>query len=244
MRIYLIVASLFFILTACKKQSVKTDKVSVVDSAMLKEGWVQLFDGKSFDGWHSYLKDSITNQWKVEDGMMIYAPDPEKNQGVNNLITDKKYKNFELSLEWKIPADGNSGVFYGILEDEKFVVPYMTAPEVQIRDYSSNPEFTDLKQMSGAVFGIIGPEKDMSNKPGEWNHFLIKIDHTKNRGSVTLNGVEVTKFPVNNEAWDDLVSKSKFNDWEGFGSSNNGHIGLQDHGHGVRFRNIMIKELD
>jgi len=208
------------------------------------KGWVDLFDGKSFEGWHTYLRDTISSQWQIEDGVMFYKPDPDKNQGVNNLVTDKKYKNFILSMDWKISVDGNSGVFYGILEDEKFVVPYMTAPEIQIRDYTNIEDFNDHQQMSGAIFGIVGIENDVAKKAGEWNQFLIKIDHKNNIGSVTLNGKEVANYPVNGDSWKALINNSKFAGWEGFGIHEEGPIGLQDHAHGVWFRNIRIKELE
>jgi len=240
-----LIAFMFLVLVAsCKNEVNKNaEKETSVDLGS-DEDWTYLFDGKSFDGWHTYLRDTISSQWQIEDGVLFYSPDPDKAQGMNNLVTDKKYKNYELSLEWKISVDGNSGVFYGVLEDEKYVVPYMTAPEIQIRDYTNIPDFTDHQQMSGAIFGIVGVEKDVANKAGEWNHFLIKIDHDKNAGSVILNSKEVANFPVNGEAWNALVGNSKFKDWEGFGITQKGHIGLQDHAHGVWFRNIKIKELE
>jgi hypothetical protein len=243
MKNILIAFVLFSLIVSCKNEEKKIDKET---GAELKsdEDWTYLFDGKSFDGWHTYLRDTISDQWKIEDGVMFYMPDPDKAQGMNNLVTDKKYKNYVLSLEWKISVDGNSGIFYGVLEDEKYVVPYMTAPEIQIRDYTNIPDFTDKQQMSGAIFGIVGVEKDVARKAGEWNQFLIKIDHNENIGLVVLNDEEVANFPVNGEAWDTLVADSKFNDWEGFGITQEGHIGLQDHAHGVWFRNIKIKELD
>jgi len=172
----------------------------------------------------------------------VYRPHPDSAHGMNNLITKKRYGSFELALEWKIEKDGNSGVFYGILEDEKYVVPYMTAPEVQLRDYSSNPEFNDNKQMSGAIFGIIGPESDVAKPAGEWNELFISIDRDKNLGKVVLNGIELFSYPVQGEAWRQMVNDSKFKDWEGFGIDQTGHIGLQDHAHEVWFRNIRIKE--
>ena len=243
MKNFLIAFVLMSFLASCKNDEKKIAKETVVDLTT-DEDWTYLFDGKSFDGWHTYLIDTISDQWQIEDEVMFYKPDPDKAQGMNNLVTDKKYKNYELSLEWKISVDGNSGVFYGVLEDEKYVVPYMTAPEIQIRDYSNIADFTDKEQMSGAIFGIVGIETDVAHKAGEWNHFLIKIDHNENVGSVVLNDKEVAKFPVNGEAWNALVADSKFKDWEGFGITQEGHIGLQDHAHGVWFRNIKIKVLD
>lgn len=243
MKQFLIAFVFISLLVSCKNEEKKIDKETVIDLKS-DEDWSYLFDGKSFDGWHTYLRDTISDQWKIKDEVLFYSPDPDKAQGMNNLVTDRKYRNYVLSLEWKISIDGNSGVFYGVLEDEKYVVPYMTAPEIQIRDYTNIADFTDKQQMSGAIFGIVGVEKDVSRKAGEWNQFLIKIDHNENIGLVVLNDKEVANFPVNGEAWNTLVADSKFKDWEGFGITQEGHIGLQDHAHGVWFRNIKIKELD
>jgi hypothetical protein len=216
---------------ACKKQTAE------------EEGWVNLFDGTNLDAWRTYMKESVEGDWEISDGALIYRPNPDSAHGMNNIITKKKYGSFELALEWKIEKDGNSGVFYGILEDEKYVVPYMTAPEVQLRDYSSSPEFNDNKQMSGAIFGIIGPEKDVARPAGQWNELLLRVDRAENLGKVVLNGVELFTYPVQGEEWEKMVNDSKFKDWEGFGIQKTGHIGLQDHAHEVWFRNIKIREL-
>ena len=216
---------------ACKKQAAE------------EEGWVYLFDGTNLDAWRTYMKESVEGDWQISDGALVYMPNPDSAHGMNNIITKKKYGSFELALEWKIEKDGNSGVFYGILEDKKYVVPYMTAPEVQLRDYSSNPEFNDNKQMSGAIFGIIGPEKDVARPAGQWNELLLRVDRDENLGKVVLNGVELYTYPVQGEEWEKMVNDSKFKDWDGFGIQKTGHIGLQDHAHEVWFRNIKIREL-
>lgn len=228
--IYLVVIALSVM--SCKKQ------------AALEEGWVSLFDGSNLDAWRTYMKDGVEGDWEISGDALVYRPNPDSAHGMNNLITKKKYGSFELALEWKIEKDGNSGVFYGILEDEKYVVPYMTAPEVQLRDYSSDPDFSDNKQMSGAIFGIIGPEEDLARPAGEWNELFLRVDRGRNLGQVVLNGVELFTYPVQGEAWRKMVNDSKFKDWEGFGIQETGHIGLQDHAHEVWFRNIRIKELE
>jgi hypothetical protein len=97
------------------------------------------------------------------------------------------------------------------------------------------------------------------NPHGEWNHLLLRVDHTKNEGSITFNGQFVYSFPLYGPEWDELVSRSKFSDDEYyknlkpdhpyftyapfFGKFKSGKIGLQDHGWDVRFRNIKIREL-
>ena len=232
MRTRFIVALMIALATlACKKQAAE------------EEGWVYLFDGTTLDAWRTYMKESVEGDWQISDGALVYMPNPDSAHGMNNIITKKKYGSFELALEWKIEKDGNSGVFYGILEDKKYVVPYMTAPEVQLRDYSSNPEFNDNKQMSGAIFGIIGPEKDVARPAGQWNELLLRVDRNENLGKVVLNGVELYTYPVQGEEWEKMVNDSKFKDWDGFGMQKTGHIGLQDHAHEVWFRNIKIREL-
>lgn len=226
-----------------KKENESATESSEQKSTELADGWVYLFDGTSLDAWRTYRNDSITGEWEISEGALVYRPHPDSAHGMNNLITRKKYKSFELALEWKIEKDGNSGVFYGILEDEKYVVPYMTAPEVQLRDYSSDPNFDDKLQMSGAIFGIVGPEENAARPAGEWNELFVTVDRLNNRGRVVLNGKELFNYPVGGEEWQKLVEASKFKDWEGFSTTELGHIGLQDHAHEVWFRNIRIKEL-
>ncbi len=246
---YSIICSLGIIMTASCEKSVEknpgeTDKESKEQKSQeLEDGWVYLFDGTNLDAWRTYMKDTITGEWEISDRALVYRPHPDSAHGMNNLITRKKYKSFELALDWKIEKDGNSGVFYGILEDEKYVVPYMTAPEVQLRDYSSDPNFDDKLQMSGAIFGIVGPERDAARPAGEWNELFVSIDRTKNLGRVVMNGVELFSYPVRGKEWQKLVEASKFKDWEGFSATEVGHIGLQDHAHEVWFRNIRVKEL-
>ena len=235
------------VIAACdkpvEKKAIDSDVKSEHNAPELEDGWVYLFDGTNLDAWRTYMKDSITGEWEIDNSALVYRPHPDSAHGMNNLITRKKYESFELALEWKIEQDGNSGVFYGILEDEKYVVPYMTAPEVQLRDYSSDPDFNDNLQMSGAIFGIVGPEQDVARPAGEWNELYISVDRVKNLGKVVLNGKELYNYAVRGEQWQKLVEASKFKDWEGFSSTETGHIGLQDHAHEVWFRNIRIKEI-
>ena len=86
---------------------------------------------------------------------------------------------------------------------------------------------------------------------GNWNHVLIKIDHSNNVGSVTMNGELAYSYPLSGNEWDELVSQSKFNPETKrpdatyapkFGTYKTGKISLQDHGNNVKFRNIKIRE--
>jgi hypothetical protein len=85
--------------------------------------------------------------------------------------------------------------------------------------------------------------KDMTKPVGAWNTMVITINHKTNEGSVELNGETVVEFPVNDPEWGEMVANSKFADWEYFAKYPTGKIALQDHGDGVAYKNIKIKEL-
>ena len=60
-----------------------------------KDGWIQLFDGKTTKGWHTYGKSTVTKSWKVEDGT-IHLDSKEKLGG--DLVTDEEFENYDLKL--------------------------------------------------------------------------------------------------------------------------------------------------
>jgi hypothetical protein len=209
--------------------------------------WTYLFNGEDLDGWHIYQKGKQNfNGWYVTDGVLVF--DPEKRTEASNadLVSDKKFTSFELQLEWMISEEGNSGVFWGVVEEDQYEHTYQTGPEVQILD-DNWKEYVDERgniQRAGSIFNIMAPSEVVSKPAGEWNHYLIHIDHKENEGFVIFNDVRILEFPVNGTEWRALVAGSAFKDWPGFGKSQTGHIALQDHGNQVAFRNIKIRELD
>lgn len=207
-----------------------------------KSDWVYLFDGTNFDSWRGYLADNMYPEWTIEDGAMVLTPSKE---GGKNIITKDNFTNFELSLEWKISEGGNSGIFWSVFEDPKFNEAYQTGPEIQVLDNERHPDALANPKFhqAGALYDMVQPVQDVCKPAGEWNLCIIKVNHKTNEGSVTLNGTEIVKFPVHGEAWDKMVENSKFKGWEGFGKHQTGHIGLQDHGNKVWFRDIKIKRL-
>lgn len=228
--------------TENQEEIVETENMS--DREEQKEQEVtMLFNGKNLDGWKAYNSDEIT-QWKVEDDAIAFSPAEGERSGSENLITEEEFTNFELSLEWKISEGGNSGIMWGVQEDEKFDEPYLTGPEIQILDNEKHPDAKNgpIRQ-AGALYDMVPPSKDVTKPVGEWNQVVIRIDHEENLGSVTLNGKKITEFPVHGEEWDKMVEGSKFKDWEDFGAHRTGHIALQDHDDKVWFRNIKIREL-
>ena len=87
------------------------------------------------------------------------------------------------------------------------------------------------------------PSKIVSKPAGEWNHYLLHIDHKENIGYVIFNEVEVVRFPVHGPEWEAMIAKSGFAKWPDFGMARTGHITLQEYGGKVAFRNIKIRTL-
>jgi len=243
-----------------KKKSVDTEDTEVKEMVSEKEapintltqveiadGWLLLFDGKTSEGWRGYKKDYFPNGWKIVDGTLqcIGTGRGEAgNKEGGDIIYDKVFQNFNLSLEWKISEGGNSGIFY--LGQEELDYIWKTAPEMQVLDNEKHPDAKlgkDGNRMAGSLYDLI-PAKPQNAKPvGEWN----KIEITVYKGTVVhkMNGVNVLEYHLWTPEWNELVANSKFPelnaDWSDVGSK--GYLGLQDHGDDVWYRNIKIKEL-
>jgi hypothetical protein len=243
MRKILFFATLVITISSCKQDKNEPTAAEPVQVEVNKElEWISLFDGTSFDKWRGYLTDNMYPEWSIEDGAMIFTPGEE---GGKNIITKDTFTNFELSLEWKISEGGNSGFFWGVFEDAKYPEAYQTGPEIQVLDNERHPDALANPKFhqAGALYDMVQPEHDVCKPAGEWNVCVLKVNHETNEGSVTLNGTEIVTFPVHGEQWDNMVENSKFKGWEGFGKHQTGHIGLQDHGDKVSFKNIKIREL-
>ena len=242
-------AILALLIIGCKEaKKENTEAVEEMEETVEMTGnneWEPLFDGESFTGWHEYLKDNVSDNWKIEDGaMVLYPPENHENGEQSNLVSDNTYTDFVLSLDWKISEGGNSGVMWGVKEIDSLGQPYLTGPEIQVLDNEGHPDGKNgTSHRSGALYDMVSPTEDVTKPVGEWNTMVITVNHETNEGNVVLNGVKVVDFPVNDPEWGEMVSTSKFADWEQFGKYPTGKIALQDHGNGVAFKNIKIKEL-
>jgi hypothetical protein len=112
-------------------------KVNKLTKKEKKEGWVLLFDGKKFDGWRQCNGTSMPANWVIEEDAMkvVIGEGKSPGQGANGDIVygAKKFKNFELSIDWKASKMANSGIFFNVREVPGKPV-YYAAPEIQVLD--------------------------------------------------------------------------------------------------------------
>ncbi len=201
--------------------------------------WVSLFDGKTTNGWHKYGGGPAGSGWKATDGVLYL--DPAARSG-EDIVTDKEYENFDLKLEWKISEGGNSGIMFDVNEDPaKYKDTYNTGPEMQVLDNERNEDGKIYKHHAGDLYDLIACKKETVKPVGEWN--LVEIKVLNGILGFYLNGENVVSATMWDDNWNELVAGSKFKSMPGFGTFKKGHIGLQDHGFMVSFRNIKIKEL-
>ncbi|MDX9880663.1 MAG: DUF1080 domain-containing protein [Prolixibacteraceae bacterium] len=234
-------AGLFF---AAPSFAQKANKLSKKEK---KDKWVLLFNGKNFDGWRQCNGMAMPANWVIEDNAMkVFTGEgkkPGQGAGGDILFGEKKFKNFELSIDWKAGEMANSGIFYYVREVPGKPI-YYAAPEVQVLD---NEKATDNKvasHLAGSLYDMIAADPKTVKPVGQWNTCLIKV--VDGKATHTMNGVEVLSYTLWTPEWDKLVQNSKFKNFPGFteGIAKEGFIGLQDHGYTVWFRNIKIRELD
>ena len=114
---------------------------------------IELFNGKNLDGW-KVMGDKKASHWEVADGIM---KNPVKGA---NIVTDRKFKDFKLHVEFRVPQHGNSGVYL------------RGRYEVQVED-SFGQQVNG--QMVGAIYTRIIPKVNAARKPGEWQTFDITL---------------------------------------------------------------------
>lgn len=201
-----------------KKQYLMKSKIAfafLLFNIYLSSAQISLFNGKDLDGWTIHG----TELWYVEDGLLVCESGPDKAYGY--LSTNSYYDDFELTLEFKQEANGNSGVFIrSTVEGTK-----VSGWQVEVAPPGSD---------TGGIYESYGrgwlikpdPAKDNALKMGEWNQMKIRVEG--NQVYTWLNGVAMVALE------DEKIGKGK------------GAVALQIHDGGgikVRWRNLILTEL-
>lgn len=202
-------------------------------------GWKLLFDGSTTTGWRGYNMDIFPDCWAIEDGCLTMNTIGGAES--QDIITDKIYKNFAISVDYKITPEANSGVLFQIKEDAVYEFPYETGPEVQIIDDEGWPGQLEEWQKSGANYAMYTASEKAYKPVGEWNNLVICVKD--NKVTQILNGIVVVEYVKYSDEWNLLRNSGKWADYPDYGKYDEGHISLQNHGSKVWFRNIKLKEL-
>ena len=194
--------------------SINLYSCSSSDSAKDSE-YRQLFNGEDLSGWTIHG----TEKWYVEEGDLICESGPDEEYGY--LSTNDKFKNFELILEFKQGADGNSGVFF------RSSIEGVKISGWQVEVAPPNHDTGGIYESYGRGWLVrIPEEKENILQMGEWNKMKIRVvdDNVK----TWLNGNQMVDFT------DEKIG-------EGYG-----FVALQIHSGGgikIRWRNLKIMEL-
>jgi hypothetical protein len=213
----------------------------------IQNGWELLWDGSTTNGWRRADQAAFPAKgWEIKDRMLTVL-DSGGGESVNggDILTIKKYGNFELSLDFMLSKGANSGIKYYVVEGLNNGTGSAIGLEFQLLDDQNHP---DAKMGVGgnrtiaSLYDLIPALADkVVNPVGEWNNARIvaKNNHIEH----WLNGKKVVEYDRGTQIYRALVQKSKYSVYPGFGEAPEGHILLQDHGNRVSFKNIKIKEL-
>jgi hypothetical protein len=212
---------------------------NTLDKKEKKKGWRLLFDGQTTHGWHGYNMKNFPACWTIEDGSLTMN---SKGGGEDqDIITDKTYRNFALSLEYKLTKSANSGIIFQVAEDRKYKFPYETGPEFQVIDHENWPDKLEDWQINGANYAMYPPLVKPYRAVGDWNQLFLVVKG--NEVTQILNGKVVVHYTKNSEEWLKLRNSGKWLNFPDWGKFDEGYISLQNHGTKVWYRNIKIKEL-
>jgi hypothetical protein len=250
-------------IASCKTEQ-KVDTETNASTETVTNEWMVLFDGSSTEGWRAYNGDALPPGWAIKDGTLTFATEQilEKDYdytGSKDIIYGaEEFDNFELYVEWKIPAGGNSGIFYHLKEG--YDGPPVVSPEYQLIDdegytkihditdynkslgYTENPEELKPLQQTASDYAMHPADANKTLYPvGEWNS--SKIVFTPEKVEHWLNDKKVLEFVPWSDEWYEKKNSDKWKNSPDYGKFKTGYIGFQDHGSDLSFRNIKIKKL-
>jgi hypothetical protein len=232
-----------------------TVPLNQLSEAETAAGWRLLWDGQTTTGWRSPQTETFpVSGWSIHDGVLTTSPNGgHESAGGGDIITLRRYANFELSVEFRITPGANSGIKLFVQPNiapltktgEKAAVGSAIGLEFQILDDQLHPDAKlghNGDRTVGSLYDLIPAPADKQVRPiGEWN--LARILSQGGKVQFWLNGVKTVEFERGSADFRRRVAASKYRNIPEFGEWADGHILLQEHGTEVSFRNIKIREL-
>lgn len=209
---------------------------NTLDAEEKAAGFRLLFDGTSSAAWTGYRMDHVPEKWRVEQGTLHFQGGGPGEGG--DLMTRESFGDFELRLEWRLEARGNSGIMVRATEDKN--APFENAVEMQALD-AAHADGKSLFTSAGACYGMYPTNPAAHRATGEWNEARIIAQGTKLR--FFLNGTLTADVDTSSDDWQTKLRQTKFHRWPSFSTNQQGHIVLQDHGDPVWYRHIRVKSL-
>ena len=224
---------------------VQAQTLNTLSDQEKKQGWKLLFNGRNTAGWHTYGGKPVGSAWQIEDSALkLNVPNRIGNKAPNggDLVTDAVVSgDFEFKAEWKVERFTNSGIFFFVQEEPQYKNIYDTGLELQVLDDAIYEGADENKHRAGDFFSVANARVREIQPVGGWNtvQFILK----KNKLTVYLNGFSIQEHDLASADWKQRVASSKLNNSPLSKGRFTGHIGLQDWGSTVWFRNIKMRAL-
>jgi hypothetical protein len=183
--------------------------------------------------WRGYRQAEFPAQsWAAEgDALRALANGPQVD-----LVSRRRFGDFDLGFQWRLPIGGNSGLLYRVSETPP--AAWQSGPEMQLLDDSEHPDGRVPETSCGALYGLHQPQGAVSCSAGVFH--VARVSVRGSRVEHWLNGARVLACDFASEDFRLRVSNSKFRQFAQFARAGEGHIALQHHGTDAWFRDIRI----
>jgi hypothetical protein len=204
-----------------------------------------LFDGRATDGWVEVTGKPISpTSWTIDDGCLRTVI--TRGAGAQDIRTTTVYHNFDFEFDWKVLANGNSGVKYLIQRIDEWTNQLgrqarARGLEYQIAD-NNGPDAVEAIRSAASLYSAIPPQPPTNPAIGQFHHgrIVVKDDHVEH----WLDGVRVVSFDLNQPEVKKVIADNRKKEEQSKAPLRDTAISLQNHGTLCWFKNLKIRRLE